>query len=69
MSGWPLWVNGLGGSRVAWVRSLIDRQDGTHNTLALKQALGIRSLLLLMPMFHLVIFRTAQRASRLEPAS
>lgn len=45
MSGWPLWVNGLEGSWVAWVRSLIDYQDGTYNTLAFKHVFGIRSLL------------------------
>lgn len=45
MSGWPLWVNGLDGSWLAWVRSLMDYKDGVYNALAFKHVFGLRSLL------------------------
>ncbi len=45
MSGWPLWVNGLDGSWLAWVHSLRDYQEGGYNTLVFKHVFGLRSLL------------------------
>lgn len=45
MSSWPLWVNGLDGSWIAWIQSLIDYKDGSYNTLAFKHVFGLRSAL------------------------
>ncbi|WP_199259551.1 glycosyltransferase family 87 protein [Paracoccus binzhouensis] len=45
MSSWPLWVNGLEGSWLAWIRSLTDYKDGAYNALAFKHVFGLRSLL------------------------
>ena len=45
MSAWPLWTNGIDGSWLAWIRSLIDYQGGAYNTLEFKHVFGLRSLL------------------------
>lgn len=45
MSAWPLWMNGLNGSWLAWMRSVTDYKDGAYNTLVFKHVFGVRSLL------------------------